>query len=207
MGKVRSAILLGLLLWLGSVNGASALTVDLLWSGTGTPLTRATGSETVSLEVWFSYSAPPPTVMALSVSLSWDPDELSLVSCNLINKTPGNLSGEATWQPITGGQADCPTPSAGLQPGMNQEAAWTPHTVGDTVQIGTLVFHQALAWRFNHVVTPFMSINDGWADGNWYPVHFNAVFNDATVMIPEPATAILVGAGFLGLLAAGRRRR
>jgi hypothetical protein len=191
---------------LGLSSAASALTVDLTWAGSGTGLTGTafTGSEVVTLNVDATF-ALPPGLSGVAVSISWDSNALSLVSCDVTNKQ--TVAG-GSFLPLLGSRSPCLAASPGLQPAMDQQAGWLPNVgSGGTLDVGSLVFH-VLGAPGNTVVSAFFNpAGDGWLD-NGYAFSLNANLGAATVhVIPEPTTAILVGAGFIGLLAAGRRRR
>jgi hypothetical protein len=191
---------------LGLSSAATALTVDLLWAGSGTNVTGTAfaGSEVVTLDVYATF-ALPPGLSGVAVSISWDTNALSLVSCDVTNKQ--TVAG-GSFLPLLGSRSACLAASPGLQPAMDQQAGWLPYLgTGGTLDIGSLVFH-VIGAGGNTVVSSFFNpAGDGWLD-NAYAFSLNATLNDATVhVIPEPTTAILVGLGFMGLLAAGRRRR
>jgi hypothetical protein len=117
-----------------------------------------------------------------------------------------------SFQPFNAGAgATCDNPGATWQPALTQLANYHPYTPygPGSVYIADLQFHVMGVPGNTFVQSLFNPLVDGWAD-NSFAFSLNAVLGAATVhvnVIPEPTTALLVGIGFLGLLAAGRRRR
>ena len=193
---------------LGLSSAASAMTIDLTWSGgaggdtlTGTSFT---GSESVVLGVYATFTVPPSTT-GVGVSVSYNPAALSVGKCTQV---PGvQTVGGGSFAPIP---ASTCAIGGGIVGQMNQftgaGSGYLPTGPG-TIHVADITFH-VVGLPGNTVVQSFFDpILDGWLDIN-STFSLNAVFGSATVhVIPEPATAILVGAGFLGLLAAGRRGR
>jgi hypothetical protein len=114
-----------------------------------------------------------------------------------------------SFQPFNkGAGAKCYPAGATWQPALVQLASnYHPYIPGTgTVHIADLQFHVTGAVPGNSIVQSlFNPVADGWADSN-FVFSLNAVFGSAWI-IPEPTTAMLVGVGFLGLVAAARRRR
>jgi hypothetical protein len=205
---VTVAALVGVL---GLSSAASAISIDLVWAGSGNSVTGTsfTGSEVVTLGV-YAIITVPPGADGLQVSVSYDAAALSLVSCTNANKKVGQYVAGGYFQPALGKAAFCNTSVAGIVGQMDQQAAlgYLPYLPGPgAIHVADIVFH-VVGGSGNTVVQSFFDpIFDGWGS-NAHVFSLNATFGSATVnIIPEPTTAILVGAGFLGLLAAGRRRR
>ena len=196
---------------LGLSSAASALSIDLTWSGSGTSLTGTsfTGTEAVVLGVYANLTTPPG-LSGVTVSVSYNPAALSIVNCKVANKIAPQIVAGGSFAPLLGGGAAC-TLGGGIAGLMDQQGAagagYLP-TGSGAVHIADITFHVTGAVGGNSVLQSFFDpILGGWLD-NASAFSLNAVFGSATVhVIPEPATAILVGAGFLGLLAAGRRGR
>ncbi|MHC4714794.1 MAG: PEP-CTERM sorting domain-containing protein, partial [Planctomycetota bacterium] len=100
----------------------------------------------------------------------------------------------------------CDTPGTSWQPALVQLANWQPYLAGPgSLHIADLQFHVTGAFGNNVVQSLMNPVADGWGDNN-FVFTLNATFGSATInVIPEPTTAILVGIGFLALVAAGRR--
>jgi hypothetical protein len=207
----RSIVMtIALLAALALSSAASAISIDVEWRGSGTTLTGTdfVGSELVTLELYASVTVPPG-LDSVGVTISWDPGALSLVQCTPANTTKAQYVAGGSFQPFNKGDgATCDTPGTSWQPALVQLANYQPYLAGPGVlHIADLQFH-VLGVAGNTIVQSlFNPVADGWGDNN-FVFALNATFSDATVhVIPEPTTALLVGIGFIGLLAAGRRRR
>jgi hypothetical protein len=179
-----------------------------------------TGSEVVTADLWVTFGLPPG-LSGETVSIAWDDNALKLQSCAMAGTNalpaqslnpggfgPAYVAG-GSFAPLLGPKANCPAPAPGLQPSVDQQAGYLPYIAGGgTFLAARLVFHVTGAVGGNTVVTTFFNpATDGWGDGSY---QFSQIANHAAAtvhVIPEPTTVLLVGAGFLGLLAAGRRRR
>ena len=194
-------------------SAASALTVVLEWSGSGSNVTGTnfTGSEVVTLEVYGIVTVPPGLDM-VAVSIGWDSNALSLVTCTLANNASPQLVAGGSFQPAGAPMATCPLPYPDEQPSLGQMANSPPYLPGPGyLHIADLVFHVTGGVDGNTVVQSFFNpVSDGWTDNNWI-FSLNAIHGTATVHVDlpelEPNAALLVGCGFLSLLAVGRRRR
>jgi hypothetical protein len=192
---------------------ASAITYSLIWAGSGTNVTGTnfTGSETLTLDLYVTFPLPPG-LSGETVSVQWDDNALKLQSCAMAGTkafpaSPAWVAG-GTFAPILG-KSTCPTPSPGLQPALDQQAGALPYMPGvHTFLAAELVFHVTGLVTGNSVVSTFFRPgSEGWGDGDFMFSDI-ATHGSATVhVIPEPRTALLVACGFLGLIAAGRRRR
>jgi hypothetical protein len=194
-------------------SAASSITVDLEWSGSGTNVTASNspGNEVLTLDVYATFTVPPG-LTAVVVSIRWDSDALSLVSCEPANQTSPQYVAGGRFEPIMGSTYPCIAASPGLQPAVGQQAVgppWTndPYLPGPgKLEIASLQFHVTGLVPGNTIVDSFFNpLADGWAD-NDLVFSLNGVLGTATVHAPEPTTAILVGCGLLSLVAAGRRR-
>jgi hypothetical protein len=187
----------------------SALSIDLKWAGSGTTLTGTnfTGSEAVVLGVYATFGTPPG-LSGITASVSYNPAALSFTKCTPANKATPQLVAGGSFEPFLGSSAVC-TVGGGVVGLFDQQEVSPYLTTGaGTVHIADITFHVTGAVKGNSIVQSFFHpTKGGWGDNN-ANFSLNAVFGAATVhVIPEPTTAILVGIGFLGLLAAGRRRR
>jgi hypothetical protein len=203
--------LLGLLALSSS---ATAISIDLVWSGSGTSMTGTdfVGSEAVTLGVYATFTVPPGFA-GVAVSVSYDPAALSLSEC--VQDTTGQLVSGANFIPIPASTCKI---SSGIAGSMNQQVTWVMNystgnqvlafpTADGTVHIANITFHVTGAVGGNTVLQSFFHpLFDGWHDNNSV-FSLNAVFGSAMAYVPEPATAILVGVGLISLIATGRRMR
>jgi hypothetical protein len=207
--KQAFATIVALLGVLALSSAASAISIELEWSGSGTNLTgwSFTGSETVTLEV-YAVVTNPPGLDGLGLSIKWNSDLLSLVSCTPANTTVAQYVAGGSFQPFNkGAGATCDNPGSTWQPALTQLANWHPYAPygPGKLHVADLQFH-VTGMGGNLVVRSFFNpLADGWADNN-FTFSLNAVFGSAWI-VPEPTTAMLVGLGFIGLLAASNRRR
>lgn len=207
--------MLAVLAVLGAASAAKAISIDLVWSGSGTNVTAAGGggSATLTLEVYATFTVPPG-LSGLAVSVSWDDNALTVVNCTLANTAGPQYVAGGSFQPLLGAGATCPTaPSGpGYQGGLDQQTpigSGLPYLPGPgSVHIADLQFHVTAMFFGNTVVQSLMNpLPDGWGDNN-LAFSLNAVFGTARARLaPEPTTGMLVGTGLLGLLAARRKRR
>ena len=196
---------------LGLSSSASALSIVLEWTGSGGQITGTNfvGSETVTLEV-YAVATTPPGLDGVGLTIAWDSNALSMMACNPANTTVAQYVAGGSFMPFNSGTGStCDNALPGLQPALTQlVVTYQPYLPGPgSLHVADLVFH-VLGAPGNTVVQALMRPGyDGWAANN-FVTSLNATFVNATVhVIPEPTTAILVGVGFIGLLAAGRRRR
>jgi hypothetical protein len=205
---VSGAALLGVLAFASS---ASALSLNLEFSGgeTSLNLTPADVSSTHTVSLFADLAGGGGGgVFFLAGSIQFS-SSLTPLRCKEQGGTFNNgVGGVPTWGPLT---PDCG--STNQIPGgtaQSLEQGVTSGTAGGTfgkLKIGTVTFH--VSGTGNETITPFYVLaadgfiqNDGTTFTSTTPV-FGAVVN----IIPEPATAVLLGLGIVGIGISGRRRR
>ena len=219
MQNLRKRMLVGFaaaLAAVGFAGSASALSLSLEFAGGATTLNLTPGngsdSSTFTVQLFADLSGGGGGgvfFVAGSVSFS---STLTPLRCKEQGGTFNNgVGGVPTWSPFTGG---CGSPAGGIA-GQNVnsiELGVGSGTAGGTfgkLRLGTITFH--VNGIGTDTITPFYILavdgflqNDGTTFTSTAPV-FSAFVNHN--IIPEPATAVLLGLGILGLGVSGRRRR
>jgi len=200
-------------------DASAGATVDLLFIGqNGSPIAPTTTalaapSDTLTMVLLIT---PDQLLGGAAISLSYDTDdmidELDVVANYQWFGTPLGKNSKKTavvYSPIVpllpttatligsfNGASDDP-----LLPTIEKG-----HAAGVTYQYGTVIWHVnagdavTISSFFNPGIDDFL--NSSWA----VIPQSSILLNSATVIIPEPGTASLLGLGLLGLVVAGRRR-
>jgi hypothetical protein len=220
-----SAALMMALATVGFTRGASAgVTIDLVWRDTSTAgltitagdagatctLTGANGGVVPGrcMDVYmiltgdtltgFGVSVAYPPVIGLTMNDGWQ-----WFGTTFVDPQTGKT---ATFAPVT---SHAMTAGGGVVTDMNGIVAppnGPPSLPPGTYKIGTIVWDASGVSAGSHILSAFLTLSDGFANGAHVlitPILHNAVLD----VIPEPGTASLLGLGLVGLIVAGRRGR
>ena len=216
MQNLRKRILVGFaaaVCVVGFAGTASALSLSLEFAGGATTL-NLTGADvsntyTVALFLDMSGTAGNGGVYAGGASVSFSSTLTPLRCKEQGGAFNDGAGGVPSWAPQTVG---CGPPAPDGINGQNVqtlEQAVAAGTVGGTfgkLKLGTITFH--VNGTGSDTITPFYLFGvDGWVLNDATFVGSTSVSSAFVNVIPEPATAVLLGMGVLGLGLSGRRRR
>jgi hypothetical protein len=205
---VSGAALLGVLAFAGS---ASALSLNMEFAGGATSLnlTPADVSSTHTVSLFADLTGGGGGgVFFVAASIQFSSTLTPLRCKEQAGSLNDGVGGVPSWAPLTPDCGSINQIPGGTAQSLEQGVA--SGTTGGTfgkLKIGTVTFH--VSGTGTDTITPFyvefvdgFLQNDGTTFTSTAPV-FGAVVN----IVPEPATAVLIGLGILGLGVSGRRRR
>ena len=216
MRKLFAAAMVAGLVGLGGFaqDANAGATIDLLFVGqNGAPIAPtssvvAVAGDTLTMAVFLRNDEPLTQAI---FSLNYDLDlnnELDVVSAFSWSGVFISKTGDR-FQPFT--PLDPPTATfVGSFQGATTNVALPrtlPNSTGAGYQMGTVTWH-VNAGQQGDVISGLLNFGiDSVNDATFGDMAARTLFGSATVVIPEPATASLLGLGLIGLTLAGRRRR
>ncbi len=184
---------------------SASTTIDIIFSSGTNQTTITPGFGTITAAVIMTTT---DGLNSFSTTVFWDNTDTDAVSGTL---EWNGFFGGAVFGPINPGPAgvfiDNSVPQVASFDGLSLTASILSFGGGGPYQLGTIVWLTTVAGITN-ITTGIIPGLDGFTLLSGGVINDSITFNGATInVVPEPATASLLGLGLVGLILAGRRKR
>ncbi len=182
---------------------SATTTIDLTFGVSGTNVTTLSAPGTLTMGVFMTTDDP---LEIFATTVFWDNSDTDAIAGTLEWVGFFDAGAFVLWAPLNPGPS-----GVFIDNSVNQVNSFDAASLGDTLpagtyQLGTIVFLAAVGTT--NIISGIISGLDGFALTGGTIIDGAITFNGATInVVPEPATASLLGLGLIGLILAGRRKR